>query len=131
MPLIVGVVNGKDKGFTSRDISLINGFGFGILATQAGVGHIGDKYGVKITPEEFRRRMLMVNLANEIFDMGDFYDIMTLDFCERMADADWSCNTANWDKRKFNTEFKNWLVRLQEGRLRDFERKHNEQREEE
>ena len=34
MPLIVGIENGPDKGFTSREISLVNGFGFGILATQ-------------------------------------------------------------------------------------------------
>tara|TARA_B100000902_G_C27166160_1_gene841298 strand:- start:412 stop:807 length:396 start_codon:yes stop_codon:yes gene_type:complete len=131
MPLIVGIVNGPEKGFTSREISLINGFGFGILATQAGVGHIGDRYGVKMTPAEFRRRMLLVNQANEIFNMGDFYDIMTLEFCERLAEADWSCNTSTWDKRKFNTEFKNWLVRLQEGRMRDFERQHVKSREEE
>ena len=131
MPLIVGIENGPDKGFTSREISLVNGFGFGILATQAGVGHIGDRYGTKMTPAEFRRRMLMVNLANEIFDMGDFYDIMTLEFCERLAEADWSCNTPNWDIRKFNSEFKNWLVRLEETKMRDFERKHAKSREEE
>ena len=111
--------------------SLVNSFGFGMLATQAGVGHIGDRYGTKMTPAEFRRRMLMVNLANEIFDMGDFYDIMTLEFCERLAEADWSCNTPNWDIRKFNSEFKNWLVRLEETKMRDFERKHAKSREEE
>ena len=75
--------------------------------------------------------MLMVNLANEIYDMGDFYDVMTLEFCERLRDADWSCNVPTWDKRKFNTEFKNWLVRLEETKMRDFERKHAKSREEE
>lgn len=131
MPLIVGVENGPVKGFTSREISLVNSFGFGILATQVGVGHIGNRYGQNITAVEFRRRMLMVNLANEIFDMGDFFDIMTVEFCQRLEEADWSCNTANWDNRKFNSEFKNWLVRLEEIKMRDFERKHVESREEE
>ena len=131
MPLIVGIENGPDKGFTSREISLVNGFGFGILASQAGVGHIRYTNGMKMTPAEFRRRMLMVNLANEIYDMADFYDVMTLEFCERLRDADWSCNVPTWDKRKFNTEFKNWLVRLEETKMRDFERKHAKSREEE
>ena len=132
MPLIVGIVNGKDKGFTSREISLVNGFGFGILASQAGVGSMSVRYGgVKITPETFRYRMLLINFANEIYDIKDFYEIMTVEFCQRLKEADWSCNVSTWDTRKFNTEYKNWLVRLQEQNFRDFERKHEKSCEEE
>jgi len=120
MPLIVGIENGIERGFTERELSLTNGFGFGILATNAGVG-----FGVwdKITVEEFRRRMLMCNIACNIYDMEDFYEVMTIEFCQRLKDADWYCNTTTYSKRKFNAEYMRWLVRLKEGELRDLERK--------
>tara|TARA_Y100000004_G_C8906022_1_gene408709 strand:- start:856 stop:1242 length:387 start_codon:yes stop_codon:yes gene_type:complete len=128
MPLIVGIENGIERGFTERELSLTNGFGFGVLATNAGVG-----FGVweKITVEEFRRRMLLCNFANNIFNMEDFYEIMTIEFCQRLKDADWYCNTTTYDKRKFNTEYKNWLVRLNELEFSAFERKMQERGEEE
>ena len=87
--------------------------------------------GAKITPEEFRRRMLLCNFANNIYPMEAFYDMMTLEFCERLRDADWSCNVTTYDKRKFNSEYKNWLVRLQELEFNAFERKMQERGEEE
>ena len=93
---------------------------------------MGVRYGgAKITPEEFRRRMLLCNFANEIYDMERFYDTMTLEFCERLRDADWYCNVSTYDKRKFNSEYKNWLVRLQEVEFNTFERKMQERGEEE
>ncbi len=132
MPLIVGIENGIEKGFHETEINLVNGLGFGLLAQNAGVGSMSVGYGgVKITPEEFRRRMLLCNFANPIYDMGMFYRTMTLEFCERLRDADWSCNVTTYDKRKFNTEYKNWLVRLQELDFNAFERKMQERGEEE
>ena len=119
MPLIVGIANGIEKGFHEVEIQLVNGFGFGLLAQNAGVG-----FGVweKITVEEFRRRMLLCNFANEIYKMSDFYETMTLEFCQRLKDADWSCNVSTYPKRKFNTEYKNWLVRLNQLEFDAFER---------
>ena len=120
MPLIVGVENGIERGFTERELSLTNGFGFGMLATNAGVGfNVWDE----ITVEEFRRRMLLCNFANNVYDMEDFYEIMTIEFCQRLKDADWYCNTTTYTKRKFNSEYKNWLVRLNELNFSEFERK--------
>ena len=87
--------------------------------------------GTKVLPEEFRRRMLLCNFANQIYDMERFYDTMTLEFCQRLKDADWYCNTSTYDKRKFNSEYKNWLVRLQEVEFNTFERKMQERGEEE
>ena len=120
MPLIVGIENGIERGFTERELSLTNGFGFGMLAMNAGVG-----FGVweKITVEEFRRRMLLCNFANNVYDMEDFYEIMTIEFCQRLKDADWYCNTTTYNKRKFNSEYKNWLVRLNDLNFSQFERK--------
>jgi hypothetical protein len=132
MPLIVGIENGIEKGFHETEINLVNGLGFGLLAQNAGVGSMSVGYGgVKITPEEFRRRMLLCNFANPIYDMGMFYRTMTLEFCERLKDADWYCNVSTYDKRKFNSEYKNWLVRLQELDFNAFERKMQERGEEE
>ncbi len=126
MPLIVGIENGIERGFTERELSLTNGFGFGMLATNAGVGF---SVWEKITVEEFRRRMLLCNFANSIYNMEDFYEIMTIEFCQRLKDADWYCNTSTYDKRKFNSEYKNWLVRLNEMNFRDFERKMQQEEE--
>ena len=120
MPLIVGIENGIDKGFTERELSLTNGFGFGMLATNAGVGF---NVWEEITVEEFRRRMLLCNFATNSYDMEDFYEIMTIEFCERLKDAEWYCNTTTYNKRKFNSEYKNWLVRIQELEFNAFERK--------
>ena len=132
MPLIVGIVNGIEKGFHEVEIQLVNGLGFGLLAQNAGVGSMSVRYGgAKITPEECRRRMLLCNFANNIYPMEAFYDMMTLEFCERLRDADWSCNVTTYDKRKFNSEYKNWLVRLQELEFNAFERKMQERGEEE
>jgi len=117
MPLIVGIVNGMDKGFNEVEIGLVNGFGFGMLATNAGVGF--DVWN-KITVEEFRRRMLLCNFANPIFKMEDFYDMLTIEFCERLKDADWYCNCATLDKRKFNSEYKKWLVNLNQSKFTSF-----------
>lgn len=126
MPLIVGIENGIEKGFHEVEIQLVNGLGFGLLAQNAGVG-----FGVweKITVEEFRRRMLLCNFANNIYNMEDFYEIMTIEFCERLKDAGWYCNVTTYDKRKFNTEYKNWLVRLNELEFSDFERKMQQEEE--
>ena len=132
MPLIVGIVNGIEKGFHEVEINLVNGFGFGMLAQNAGVGSMSVSYGgVKITPEEFRRRMLLCNFANPIYDMEMFYRKMTLEFCERLRDADWSCNVNSLNDKEFKKEYKNWLVRLQELEFYDFERKMQARGEEE
>ena len=81
MPLIVGIVNGIEKGFSESEIQLVNGFGFGLLAQNAGVGSMSVRYGgAKITPEEFRRRKLLCNVAHEIYKMSACYETMTLEF---------------------------------------------------
>jgi len=130
MPLIVGIINGIEKGFHEVEIQLVNGLGFGLLAQAAGVGSMSVGYrGIKITPQEFRRRMLLCNLANEIYEMERFYEMMTLEFCERLRDADWSCNVTTYDNGQFNNEYKNWLIRLKEIEFSNFERKMQQEEE--
>jgi len=113
MPLIVGIVNGIDKGFTESDISLVNGFGFGMLAINAGVGSMSrSKYGVRISPEVFRERMLRCNKVTPIFDMDALTQRLTLEFCERLQEAEWSCNVANLSDKDFEIAFTQWSRRV-------------------
>lgn len=113
MPLIVGIENGLKKGFTESEISLVNGFGFGMLAINAGVGSMSrSKYGVTITPEVFRERMLMVNEVNRIFNMDALTQRLTVEFCERLQEADWSCNVTNLSDEDFEIAFTQWSRRV-------------------
>ena len=126
MPLIVGIHPENQTEFTDRDISLTNGFGFGMLADNAGVG-----WGVweKLTVEEFRYRMLLCNTACSIYNNEDFYETLTIEFCQRMKDAEWYCNVPTLDKRAFNVQYKNWLVRLNKIKLEQLERKMQQEEE--
>ena len=112
MPLIVGIENGYEKGFTESEISLVNGFGFGMLAINAGVGSMSMKRGVKITPRVFRRRMLRCNDVLPIFDMDALYNRLTIAFCERLQAADWSCNVKNLSDEDFEIAFTQWSRRV-------------------
>ena len=110
MPLIIGVENGYEKGFTEDDIQLINGFPFGMIMMVAELGEIKDV-------EKFRLRVLEANFMNEIFDKDQLRDKLTVDFVQRMKDADWSCNVGNSSKAAFDKEIKR---RLYEGHKYDF-----------
>ena len=123
MPLIVGIENGIEKGFTESDISLVNGYGFGMLAQNAGVGSMSVRYGgVKITPEVFRKRMLMCNFVCKIYDMDALYDKLTLEFCERLRDADWSCNVSTLNDEDFEVAYTQWLRRVKKLDFADYQR---------
>lgn len=107
MPLIVGIENGLDKGMTESDLSLTNGFGFGVMCMHAGVGRIDDdRYTQSVTVEEFRRRLLLINEVYEIFNKDAFANKMTIEFVQKMKDADWSANVSTISKREFNNQFK-------------------------
>ena len=102
MPLLIGVEYGIDKGFTKSDLSLINGFSFGMIMMVTGTGKINNV-------EEFRLRALEANFMNEIFDKDQLRDKLTVDFVQRMKDADWSCKVGNDTKAAFNKEIKRRL----------------------
>ena len=110
MPLYIGVADGIKKGFTKSDLSLINGFAFGTIMMITGTGKINNV-------EEFRLRALEANFMNEIFPKDQLRDKLTVDFIQRMKDADWSCNVGNDTKAAFNKEIKR---RLYEGHKYDF-----------
>ena len=113
MPLIVGIENGLEKGFTENEIRLVNGFGFGMLAINAGVGSMSrSKRGVTITPEVFRKRMLRCNYVNQIYHMDALTHMLTVEFCERLQEADWSCNVTNLSDDDFDIAFTQWSRRI-------------------
>ena len=105
MALIVGIKNGTDKGFTEDEVKLTNSFGMGILAMVTGVGNIGGKedgWRTRISVQEAHDRFTVALEALEIFqDQEPVKEVITLDFVQRMADADWSCNVGNESKEEF------------------------------
>ena len=120
MPLIVGIENGLDKGMTESDLSLTNGFGFGVMCMHAGVGRIDDdRYTQSVTVEEFRRRLLLVNEVYEIFNKDAFVRKMTIEFVQKMKDADWSANVSTISKRQFNNQFKKACASMKTDALDD------------
>ena len=90
MPLVIGVVNGKDKGFTENDLDLINGFPFDDV-------------------DEFIHRTLEANFMNEIYDKDKLRSKLTVEFVEKMKGAEWSCNVGYSSKREYNSEIKRRL----------------------
>tara|TARA_R100001509_G_scaffold158452_1_gene123631 strand:- start:135 stop:560 length:426 start_codon:yes stop_codon:yes gene_type:complete len=113
MPLIIGVENGLEKGFTENDLQLINGFPFGMIMMITNTGSIKDV-------EEFRLRALEANFMNEIFDKDQLRDKLTIDFVQRMKDADWSCNVGYDTKAQFKREIKRRLYEHHKWDFRDW-----------
>ena len=61
MPLIIGIENGTEKGFTEKELGLTNGFAFGVVCMHAGVGKIGvDRYYTSVDAEEAHARFKLV-----------------------------------------------------------------------
>jgi len=113
MPLIIGVENGIEKGFTEGDLKLINGFAFGCIMMITNTGTIKNV-------EEFRLRALEANFMNEIFDKDQLRDKLTIDFVQRMKDADWSCNVGSSTKAQFTREIKRRLYEHHKWDFRDW-----------
>jgi|TARA_R110000824_G_scaffold116828_4_gene268525 hypothetical protein len=102
MPLLIGVNDGIKKGFTKGDLSLINGFPFGMIMMVTGTGKINNV-------EEFRLRALEANFMNEIIEKDRLRNKLTVEFIQRMKNADWSCNVGNDTKAAFTKEIKRRL----------------------
>lgn len=100
MPLQIGIINGRDNGFTREELNFTNGFNLGILMMNVGLNRIDNV-------REFKYRVIMSNHVLKIFD--DNCDFFNTKFVERMKDADWSCNVSKLSKREFKTRMKNLL----------------------
>lgn len=116
MPLIIGVRNGLEKGFSENDLELINGLPFGLIVMVAEIGKIED-----VT--EFRNRILEANFLNEIYDKDELRNKLTLDFIQKMKDNDWSCNVGYGTRSAFNKEIKRRLYSQHQIDFRDWMKK--------
>ena len=107
MSLRIGIENGLEKGFTEKELELTNSFPLGVLSMLTGIGRInGDEkntYRTHISVQEAHDRFTIGLVANgDIFTkLEEVKEMLTLDFVQRMADADWSCNVSNESKEEF------------------------------
>ena len=66
--------------------------------------------------------MLMCNFVCKIYDMDALYDKLTLEFCERLRDADWSCNVSTLNDEDFEVAYTQWLRRVKKLDFADYQR---------
>ena len=114
MPLIIGVENGIQKGFTEDDLELINGLGFGVLMMITGTGKIGNL-------KTFRNRLLEANYVTKLYDIDALKLKMNLKFIQKMKDADWSCNVGESSEKEFRKEINRRLISTHEYDFRRWE----------
>ena len=93
MPLRVGCKNQeKFEEFTEAQRQFIPSFGMGVMCMTTGVGSIGD--GQYQTPiEEAYRRFSLYDRIQSNQD-GEGYWPITLEFVEKLSEADFTCNAA-------------------------------------
>ena len=98
MPLIIGIIDGLNKGFTEAQIRFINGEFFGVFMMIVGLGRID-------CTSEFLQRVIMTAEALEN-DLPDWFD---LPFVQHMKDADWTANISKKTHRRWKADLKNIL----------------------
>mgnify|MGYP003139975853 FL=1 len=112
MPLIIGIKNAKEKGFSEEDINIAHSFEFGLLCMHAGIGDIGERnYGVVITPEEAHERFMLTMKVWDYYDKSLMYLwVSDLENIKRLAEHGWSCNVSNESTEKFLHKMRNLSV---------------------
>lgn len=97
LPLIIGIENGRKKGFSKEEIQFTNGFNLGMLCMSAGIGVVipfaAPKYW---TQKHFLGRLI---ITDEILGLKILPPWFNLEFVERMEQADWSANIGFDDRR--------------------------------
>ena len=106
MPLILGVINGLEKGFSEEQLDYINGFHFGILMMMVGAGEVKD-------PIQFLHRTEVTAEALETA-LPDWFD---LNFVYQMKEGDWYANIGAKTTRRWKADIKNLLFNRIERRF--------------
>ena len=92
MPLLVGINNGPDKGFTQEELDFTNGFSLGSASYITKAGDIRD-------PQEFLNRLRLVwplfSLKRD--EPEPLPDFVNLEFVERMKEAGWRTNASGYE----------------------------------
>ena len=98
MPLFIGIVNGLELGYTEEELDFINGFYFGVLMMQVGMGKVTD-------PVKFMHRL---EVTAKVFE-GDLPDWFDLPFVMRMQEDGWSANIGEKTTRRWKADMKRIL----------------------
>ena len=112
MPLVIGIENGTDKGFTKKELGLTNGFTLGVICMHAGIGRIGDKgYSVVISAEEALERFKLVLDTMPLWDdqenTWEYKWLTNLDNIKRLEENNWTCNAGSKSTEQFIHDMKN------------------------
>ena len=112
MPLVIGIENGTDKGFTKKELGLTNGFTLGVICMHAGISRIGDKgYGVVISAEEAVERFKLVLDTMPLWDdqenTWEYKWLTNLDNIKRLEENNWTCNAGSKSTEQFIHDMKN------------------------
>ena len=104
--LVIGIVNGLEKGFTEKELELTNGFAFGVICMHAGVSQIGDrKYGTAILAEEAHERFKLVLDTMPLWDDQEncfpYKWLTNLDNIKRLEEHGWTCNAGTKSREEF------------------------------
>ena len=114
MPLVIGIENGTDKGFTKKELGLTNGFTLGVICMHAGIGRIGDKgYGIVISAEEAVERFKLVLDTMPLWDnqenTWEYKWLTNLDNIKRLEENNWTCNAGSKSTEQFIHDMKNTM----------------------
>lgn len=119
MPLIIGIENGLEKNMSEEELDFTNGFGFGILMINAGMGGIESV-------ESFYYRVKMTAMITKIYPAFPRVSEnvwFTRDLVQRMHDAGWRCNVSTYTVKEWEKKMKNTL-------FEEIERRYTEEEDE-
>ena len=115
MPLIIGIKNGTDKGFTEKELGLTNGFAFGVVCMHAGVDKIGvDRFYTSVDAEEAHARFKLVLDTMPLWEDQEnsfpYKWLTDLDNIKRLEEHDWQCNVSTNSPEEFLHHMKHIMM---------------------
>ena len=125
MPLLVGIENGTDKGFTQEELKLTNSFELGALCMHVGVGRIeveredgGWHSSPPITVEEAHDRFTLgMSILKGFSDELQAF-LSDIENIKRMMLAHWYTNAGSKPQEEFMHHMKNmaWTYALEKNK---------------
>lgn len=104
MPLIIGIENAADKGFSEEEYAFTNGFNLGCICMHAKVGRIGKKVSVDTAVQRFT---IVMKVFGWDASKAPFSWLTDAAFVQRMADNDWYCNAGTSSDEEFHHHMRN------------------------